>query len=330
MVNLWHVYEKAIPDFLSEMASCPETQRLKDVGMNCGCEYTNFPRFVSIAPYSRFEHSMGAALIVWHFTRDKAQAAATLFHDIATPCFAHVVDFLRGDHLTQESTEDGTEAIIQNSRPIQRLLKKHGLTTDMVKDYHMYPIADNAAPRLSADRLEYTLGNIVNFGFGNEKRAEKYYSELIVSENDEGVPEIMFRTAETARDFFLDGMKCAEIYVCDVDRFAMQALAEILSRAIKAGAICEDDLMGTEARIIEKLKADPAAKADWEAFCAYREILRAENPGTEPMWRKIPAKKRFIDPYVLGNGRVSQIFLDCMEIIAEFKSRSQDYWVMGK
>jgi len=61
MVNLWHVYEKAIPDFISEMALCPEMQRLKDVGMNCGCEYTNFPRFVNIAPYSRFEHSMGGA-----------------------------------------------------------------------------------------------------------------------------------------------------------------------------------------------------------------------------------------------------------------------------
>lgn len=50
--------------------------RLRQVGMNCGCEYTDFPRFRHLAPYSRFRHSVGVGLIVWHFTHDAAQAAA--------------------------------------------------------------------------------------------------------------------------------------------------------------------------------------------------------------------------------------------------------------
>ena len=38
-------------------------------------------------------------------------------------------------------------------------------TTEDVADYHRYPIADNDSPRLAADRLEYTLGNLFNYGF---------------------------------------------------------------------------------------------------------------------------------------------------------------------
>ena len=108
MRELWPVYHPDVPGFLQALAETPELRRLKEVGMNCGCEYTAFPRFRRLRPYSRFSHSMGVGLIVWHFTGDPAQAVAGALHDIATPVFAHVVDFLRGDHLRQEATEERT------------------------------------------------------------------------------------------------------------------------------------------------------------------------------------------------------------------------------
>ena len=157
------MYHKEIPAILSDCAETPCMQRLKAVGMNCGCEYTAFLRFAGLKPYSRFDHSLGVALIVWHFTHDGQQAVAGLLHDVASPVFAHVVDFLRGDYLVQESTEDGTRAIIEADATLQRALTSFGLKTDGVCDYHIYPIADNDSPRLSADRLEYTLGNLLNY-----------------------------------------------------------------------------------------------------------------------------------------------------------------------
>ena len=98
------------------MAETPAIRRLQRVGMHCGCEYTAYPIYRdAVAPYSRHTHSLGTAAIVWHFTHDLKQAAAGLLHDIATPAFAHVVDFLNGDHLRQESTEDHTRAMIASS-----------------------------------------------------------------------------------------------------------------------------------------------------------------------------------------------------------------------
>ena len=160
MQALWPVYHPDIPPFLRELAETPEMRRLRNVGMNCGCEYTDFPRFRKLAPYFRFDHSVGVGLIVWHFTKSPSQAAAGLLHDIATPVFAHVVDFLNGDHLRQESTEARTAELIDRSPEIRRILQREGLTVSQVADYHDYPIADNDTPRLSADRLEYSLGNL--------------------------------------------------------------------------------------------------------------------------------------------------------------------------
>ena len=95
-----------LPQQLLTMAETPAMQRLKHVGMHCGCEYTAYPIYrKATAPYSRYTHSLGTAAIVWHFMRDLKQAVAAMLHDIATPAFAHVVDFLNGDHLRQESTE---------------------------------------------------------------------------------------------------------------------------------------------------------------------------------------------------------------------------------
>ena len=121
-MRLWDLYHPETPGFLRPMTEAPELRRLEDVGMNCGCEYTSFPRFKDMGRYSRYDHSVGVALIVWNFTGDPVQAAAGLFHDIATPVFAHVVDFLRGDYLVQESTEKGTLECIQGSPALCRAL----------------------------------------------------------------------------------------------------------------------------------------------------------------------------------------------------------------
>ena len=177
MTENWSLYHPEIPEFLRRLAETPPMARLRQVGMNCGCEYTSFPHFAGWAPYSRFDHSVGVGLIVWHFTGDLRQSAAGLLHDAATPAFAHVVDFLHGDHLHQESTEARTAELIETSPELQALLREYGLTTEDVADYHRYPIADNDSPQLSADRLEYTLGDLRCYGFAG--RTPSVYSTKI-------------------------------------------------------------------------------------------------------------------------------------------------------
>lgn len=329
MKELHSIYHESLPPLLAELARTPPMERLKAVGMNCGCEYTSFPRFQRGHLYNRFLHSLGVGLIVWHFTGDPAQAAAGLLHDVATPPFAHVVDFLRGDHLTQEATESGTREIIESSPDLQAVLKQYGLSTDQVADYHAYPIADNDSPRLSADRLEYTLGNALNYGLLTRDEIAALYSDLTVAANEEGAPELCFIHREPALGFARIALACSRIYVSPEDRYSMQALSDLLSRAISSGILTSADLAGTEPPLIARLEASALAP-DWRQFCAISRIRTAAAPLPDDRpWRQVPAKKRRIDPLVAGQGRASALDRDFAAELRAFLAEPQTDWLLG-
>ena len=314
-MKIWNLYSNETPNFIDECCRAKAMKRLDGIGMNCGCEYTNFPIFSTLEKYSRYDHSRGVALIVWHFTQDPKQVLAALFHDIASPVFAHVIDFLNGDYLQQESTESGTEEMIAESPEIQHCLHRLGITTDEVSDYHRYPIADNDTPRLSADRLEYTLGNIVNYKLADIETVETLYNTLRVGQNEENQPEIMFRDADKALMFAELALRCSNLYTSDADRYAMQCLAEILKACLDKGIIHENDFHSTENEVIEKIRQSDFGRNEWQHF---RQMNTMKLGSDSPKSRVIFAKKRHIDPYVAGCGRVSALFPD-------FKAALRDY-----
>jgi len=300
-------YRKPMPEFLYTAAQVPALQRLKDVGMHCGCQYTDLPVFRGLAPYSRFDHSLGVARILWDFTEDPQQALTGLFHDAATPVFSHVVDFLNGDHLTQESTEEG----------LQTILKNHGIAAVPSR----YPLADCPSPRLCADRLEYTLSNGIHYDFCAD--VQKMYDDLTVGVNEDGVEELVFTSPQTALDFAEMALACGKVYVCDEDRYAMERLSRILRKALEENIITRQDLYTTEPQVIEKLPAE-----DWQRFCRLKRVFRVDIPG-EFSYR-VPAKKRCIDPLIADQGRVSEIFPEFKEQVEEFLCCSQDYCICAE
>ena len=298
------IYAPDMPPCIERIASAPALQRLQDVGMHCGCEYTSFPMFQGLKKYSRYEHSIGCALIVWHFTHDVRQTIAALLHDIATPTFAHVIDFLNGDHLKQESTERGTKDFIQNSAEIMQFVQQEGLTVSDISNYHLYPIADNDSPRLSADRLEYTLSNIVNYHIAPSDAVKHWYDSLIVGENEDGEAELMFADLATAEEFCLAALQTSYIYIADEDRFAMQTLAELLKKHISRGILTQADLYQTESHVITLLIQDPEARQDW---LHYRALCHIQRNSPHPDAQIIRSKKRHINPYVATQGRTATL-----------------------
>ena len=285
---MWSLYNPSIPDFICQLAETPAMQRLKDVGMHCGCEYTSFPMFTGLDSYSRHKHSVGCALIVWRFTQDQRQTIAALLHDIATPTLAHVIDFLNGDHMKQESTESGTTAIIESSPEIMTKLKTWGISLGEVSDYHQYPIADNDSPHLSADRLEYTLSNMLNYHIAPIESVRLWFESLIVGKNEEGEEELMFPNLEIAEPFSMAALQTSQIYVADEDRYAMQTLAELLKKHIQRGVLSVADLHKTESEVIAMLNRDEEAQRDWEKFRDLAE--KGEELRQLHLMEDIPAK----------------------------------------
>ena len=299
--------------------------RLQHVGMNCGCEYTSFPMFEGLHYSSRYDHSVGCGLIVWHFTHDVRQATAALLHDISTPVFAHVVDFLNGDHLRQESTEDATEKVIADSPELMAELSRLGIRLEEVSDYHLYPIADNDTPRLSADRLEYTLGNVLNYRLAPLATIQAWYDHLVVGQNEVGEDELMFDDLAVAEAFTHAALHMSRVYVSDEDRYAMQMLAELLRKHIDRGILTTSDLDLTEPEIIVKLEADSVAAGEWRAFRAMRQMHKGPHP---EKGRVIAAKKRYINPMVRDAGRVADLSPAVNEDMQRFLENSfaEEIW----
>ncbi|MBQ9903123.1 MAG: hypothetical protein IJM51_12195 [Clostridia bacterium] len=326
--SLWRLYSAEMPDFLARLSETPPMQRLKQIGMNCGCEYVALHANDMCRRYTRFEHSVGVALIVWYFTHDARQAIAGLFHDISTPAFAHVVDFLNGDHLTQESTESRTAGMIENSPEIQAILNELNLTTADVCDYHLFPIADNPSPRLSADRLEYTFGNFIQYGVCGSDEIARFYGDLSAGINEHGQPEIIFNTPGIAEEFSLFSMQCSYVYISDSDRFTMEYLAEVLKRAIQEpSGLTVDDLYTTEERVIRKLKKNGINNNIWYTYTKIKAVQRTSRPIPDTFCVKVNAKRRYLDPYVKEIGRVTQFSESYRKEVDKFLAIRFDEWL---
>lgn len=320
LIPISYCLDEELPSWWGRAISSSAMQRLKDVGMNCGLEYTKFSKFAGIYGYSRYTHSLGVAKIVWRFSHDEKQTLAALYHDIATPCFAHVVDFLNGDYVNQESTEDLTSFIIKGDGDIQSLLRELGLTTEDVDDYHRFPIADTSSPSLSADRIEYTFSNSLNLLKLEAEKLEKIYVHLVL--NSQGLLE--FDDYDCALSFGRFSLRCGAIYCCDEDRYSMEVLSRLLSRAIKEGAIERKDLMGREPVLIRKLMSS-SLKQEWINYTEMAALEFADSPKSDK-WLKVDAKKRYIDP-ALNGVALTQLNEEFASEVAEFLKQRFDCYM---
>ena len=162
----------------------------------------------------------------------------------------------------------------------------------------------------------------MNYGRRNRDRISAYLENLKAGCNEEGEPELVFRDADTAADFAFGALEMGKIYVSDEDRFAMEALAELLKDAVESKVIAMEDLWLTEAAVIRKLNLDHCFRDRWNCFRGYYQIRR----GTGTV---IHAKKRYIDPLVENEGRVTEIRGDFRTAVDAFLAEPQDEPVSG-
>ena len=235
------ILEPNFPEWLNEYINTKELLTQKYISVTCGTIYSDL--FESNFFFSSLDHSVAVALIVWHFTHDKKQTLSGLFHDIATPAFKHCVDFLNGDYMTQESTEDLTTEMIKNSKEIMSLLKRDNISISEVDDYHIYPIADNDTPKLSADRLEYSLSNaLFTYRLLDSECIKEIYNDIEIQRNEENEIELGFKTKKIAIKFVEVTSRMSVIYREDRTRYSMQFIADILKRLSTENKISKEDL----------------------------------------------------------------------------------------
>lgn len=292
---------EGVPEFLLDYAQAPEMQRLKGIGLFCGTDYSRLYRHRYF--FSRYDHSLAVALIVWHFTKDRRQALAGLFHDIATPVFSHSVDFMNGDALTQTSTEARTSAILAGSAAVTEKLVRDGVALTEVDDYHRYPIADNDSPRLSADRLEYTFSTmLVWHGAWTLGDIRAMYGGLRALRNEGGEDELGFDTLGRAERFVEGSCMVGKAFQRNENKVSLAMLGEIVRTALALGETTYDALFEmTERAFIRMAERSKHARLRhmWAAYAALDTVRGGESAPPGRYAVRVKAKQRYINPLAL-------------------------------
>ena len=299
-----------IPKFLNEYINTPEMQKQANISVTCGTIYSKM--FNIDMWYSSLDHSVAVALIVWHFTKDKKQTLAGLLHDIATPVFKHCVDFMNGDHENQESTEDKTREIIANSKEIMALLNRDGIDINEVCDYHIYPIADNDTPKLSADRLEYTFSN----GLGVRKylwsldEVKQVYDSIKIETNEDGIAEMCFTDTKLAEKFVKNMQILSSSYIDSKTKLTMQLFADILKAMSTDNIITINDMYHkSESEVISMIKSYTKHNIAniYNYWKNLDDVKESDDYINDTYCVSIKAKIRYINPLVKINNECKRI-----------------------
>lgn len=267
-IYLGMLAKNGIPDFENKFLFSYSLQRLKSRGYFCGMDFASKDVYKFSEYISRFNHSLTASLNTFNLTQDKTQTIATLFHDVATPCFSHVIDYMNKDYAKQESTEEYTEKIIRSDEHLVKCLKQEGINIDDIINFKQYSVVDLERPKLCVDRID----GIILTGMAWTKNItiqniDEILKSMKLYTNEFNEQEIGFDSEVVAQ--LVVGINESIDRIChsSEDNYMMELLATIVRESIKKGIISYDDLYAYR-------EDEIFAKLDSSKDLALKELLK--------------------------------------------------------
>lgn len=313
------ILSKDFPEFLNDYIYTSEMQKLDGINQICGGYWRKENIYEDM--YSVLRHSVGVALIIWNFTKDKKQTIAGLFHDISSPAFKHCIDFLNGDAEKQELTEEQTLEVIKNSQEIMSLLKRDNIKLEEISDYKIYPIADNKTPMLSADRLEYTFMNGIYYKkVWDLSEIKDMYEDITIMKNEESISELGFNRVEIAEKFINGASQLWPLWIRSEDTITMYFFADIIEKMYNKKYITKKDLYElSEKQIIDLIKncEDKNISEQFDKFMKCNDFVECEEYQKDKFCVNRKVKRRYINP-LTKNGRIYESSEKAKKMIDEY------------
>lgn len=266
-------------------------------------------------PISRYDHSLGALLLVRRLGGDLSEQIAALLHDVSHTAFSHVVDYVFDDHDGQ-SYHDEKKVWYVAQTDLPAILQRHGFVWQDLVDETRFPLLEQPSPRLCADRLDYFLRDAGPLGLATAAEIGAVLADLVVVNG-----RIATQTLATARwlgETFMAADDASWANFREVGLYELTARA--IRRGLNVGEIGEADLWGTDVMLWQKLHAVNDV--------VLQELLTLVSPATQFVWDEVAptfwvsTKLRAIDPDVVGeNGRLFPL----STLDPDFAQRRQHY-----
>lgn len=280
---------------LLDLMSCGAMQRLK------GVIQQGITGLIGVTTASsRFDHSVGAMLLVRLLGGSLEEQIAALLHDVSHTAFSHVIDFVVDDSVGQSYHDRMKEGYLVGT-DVPGVLAGHGYDWRMFLREEDFAVLEQPAPRLCGDRVDYFLRDCLKMGMVTPAGVGWVLSHLIVHEG-----RIMMDDVAAARWLGYSFLRCDETSWANFREVGLYELAgQAIRYGIEVGAISEADFWGVDEVVWAKLLAfEDGVLRDKLALVSRgtRFVWDAENP---TFWTS--TKLRSVDPDVLVSGRVRRL-----------------------
>jgi uncharacterized protein len=248
---------------------------------------------------TRYEHSVGAMLLVRLLGASVEEQAAALLHDVSHTALSHVIDYVF-DTPSRQAFHDDIKVQYVGGTSIPVICAQHHVDWHVLLDEKQWPLLEQPSPRLCADRIDYSLRDAVSLELIPRKEVPAIVSGLVIQEE-----RIVFANQDLARRF-------AELYLtCDSECWSApknvalyELTARALRRALKIGILEETQLWLSDRELWDQL----GSSSDAELQDYVEAVLRASASAPSNLGDDlfIISKIRIIDPEVrTANGPVS-------------------------
>ncbi len=246
---------------------------------------------------TRFEHSVGVMLLVRRLGASLLEQLAALLHDVSHTAFSHVIDYVYDGHDSQCYHEAVKEEYIAHS-DLPEVLLRHGYEWRQLIDERCFPLLEQPAPALCADRLDYFFRDSFDLGLASWEDIQRALKGLVVHQGQIVVADVV--TARWVADTYMAADHASWASFHEVGLYEL--CAQAIRCGLEIGAIGQDDLWSTDAQVWQKLCACPDKRL--------QDLLALISPQTRFVWDEqhptfcVSTKLRSIDPYVLWDGQL--------------------------
>ncbi|EJR02701.1 HD domain-containing protein [Bacillus cereus] len=286
--------EFKVDKVLEELILSKHVQRLKGVHQ-AGASYLMNEKW----NVTRFDHSVGAMLLIKKLGGSVEEQIAGLLHDVSHTAFSHVIDYVF-DNENESYHEEIFSAVVKNSE-IPAILSKHGYNyKDILLDDSKWTLLERSAPELCADRVDYTLRDMYTYGYISLEEAQNFLDDLIAVNG-----KMVLQNIEIAEWFTKTYYKeVIDFFMKPINIYGNDMLAKTLKLALHKKVIHADDFLLEDHELISKLQLCKDQEVDALLRKVHPSIEVKEDRNEYDLHQK--NKVRLIDPPLLREGKIVQ------------------------